>query len=287
MNCEGTGLQKRIGDSAEMRQVFCKTSSHISPSHFFSPFYLLCFHSSCLSPGFTAALLTIPLPFHQLLSALGPFPHLLSLQLHFSDASLLLLLLPFAAPILSALYLAFWLFFLAMTQFLPEPYHRFFVSFCPFCAPFTYSTLLPAISNQLPSSSFFSANFCPTLVPQALSFLSCCISLSYFPFLILFPLPTSPPCGPQHCCCTAALSHSHPAGFQGPLAAPGVSVPFLPLSLGLSLLFPLCSRLFPPLASSSPKGRWFRTNAKLQGSSGLESNFHQPDLISTCCFCTF
>lgn len=111
MNCEGTGLQKSIGDSAEMRQVFCKTSSHISPSHFFSPFYLLCFHSSCLSPGFTAALLTIPLPFCQLLSALGPFPHLPSLQLHFSDASLLLLLLPFAAPILSALYLAFWLFF--------------------------------------------------------------------------------------------------------------------------------------------------------------------------------
>lgn len=173
-----------------------------------------------------------------------------------------------------------------MTQFLPEPYHHFFVSFCPFCALFTYSTLLPAISNQLPSSSFFSANFCPTLVPQALSFLSCCISLSYFPFLILFPLPTSPPCGPQCCRCTAALSHSHPAGFQGPLAAPGVSVPFLPLSLGLSLLFPLCSELFPPLASSSPKGRWFRTNAKLQGSSGLESNFHQPDLISTCCFCT-
>lgn len=104
-----------------------------------------------------------------------------------------------------------------MTQFLPEPYHHFFVSFCPFCVLFTYSMLLPAISNQLPSSSFSSVNFCPTLAPQALSFLSCCISLSYFSFLILFPLPTSPPCGPKCCCCTAALFHSHSTGFHGPL----------------------------------------------------------------------
>lgn len=37
MNCEETGLQKSISDSAEMRQVFCKTNSHIAPSHFFHP----------------------------------------------------------------------------------------------------------------------------------------------------------------------------------------------------------------------------------------------------------
>lgn len=71
MNCEETGLQKSICDSAEMRQVFCKTNSHFIPSHFFTPFYLLCFHSSCLSSGFTDTLLTTNLPFHQLLSALG------------------------------------------------------------------------------------------------------------------------------------------------------------------------------------------------------------------------
>lgn len=111
MNCEETGLQKSISDSAEMRQVFCKTNSHFIQSHFFTPFYLLCFHSSCLSSGFTDTLLTTTLPFHQLLSALGPSPLLLSLWLHFSDALLLLLLLPFATPILSALYLAFWLLF--------------------------------------------------------------------------------------------------------------------------------------------------------------------------------
>lgn len=175
-----------------------------------------------------------------------------------------------------------------MTQFLLEPYHHFFfVSFCPFCAFFTYSMLSPAISNQLPSSGFFSS-FCPTLVSQARSFLSCCISLSYFPFLILFPLPTSPPCGLQCCCCCmVALSHSHQASFQDPLAAPGVSVPFLPLSLSMSLLFPLCSQLFPPLASSFPKGRWFCTNVKLQGSNGLWINFHQCNFIPTCCFARF
>lgn len=37
MNCEETGLQKSISDSAEMRQVFCKTNSHIAPSRFFHP----------------------------------------------------------------------------------------------------------------------------------------------------------------------------------------------------------------------------------------------------------
>lgn len=41
MNCEETGLQKSISDSAEMRQVFCKTSSHIAPSHFFHPFLFI------------------------------------------------------------------------------------------------------------------------------------------------------------------------------------------------------------------------------------------------------
>lgn len=171
-----------------------------------------------------------------------------------------------------------------MTQFLPEPYHHFFVSFCSFCVLFTYSMLLPAISNQLPSSSFSSVSFCPTLAPQALSFLSCCISLSCFSFPILFPLPTSPPCGPKCCCCMAALSHSHSAGFQGPLwCSRGVCS--LPVFVSWSVsLFPLCSQLFPPLASSSPKGRWFHANAKLQG---LKSNFHQPDLISTCCLCMF
>lgn len=71
MNCEETGLQKSISDSAEMRQVFCKTISHFILSHFFTPFYLLCFHSSSVSSGFTDTLLTTTLPFHQLLSALG------------------------------------------------------------------------------------------------------------------------------------------------------------------------------------------------------------------------
>lgn len=138
MNCEETGLQRSISDNAEMRQVFCKTNSHIALSLFFIPSYLSCFHSSCLYPGFTAALLTVPLPFHQLVSALGSSPLLLSLWLYFSDASLLLLLLPFAALILSALYLAFWLLFLAVTQFLLEPYHHFFPS-----APFVPSSLIP------------------------------------------------------------------------------------------------------------------------------------------------
>jgi len=111
------------------------------------------------------------LPFHQQLSALGPSPLLPSLQLHFSDALLLLLLLPFAAPILSTLYLAFWLFFLAMTQFLPEPYHHFFCFLLPLLCPlhllhapacylqsaaqlqFLLHQLLP---NPSPPGSFFS-----------------------------------------------------------------------------------------------------------------------------------
>lgn len=63
MNCEETGLQKSISDSAEMRQVFCKTISHFILSHFFTPFYLLCFHSSSVSSGFTDTLLTTTLPF--------------------------------------------------------------------------------------------------------------------------------------------------------------------------------------------------------------------------------
>lgn len=80
-----------------------------------------------------AALLTVPLPFNQLLSALGPSPSSCPFSF-FSDASLLLLLVPFAYLTLSALYLAFWLFFCLPR--LREPYHHFFVSFCPFCALF-------------------------------------------------------------------------------------------------------------------------------------------------------
>lgn len=41
MNCEETGLQKYISDSAEMRQVFCKTILMLFHAGF-SPRFIYC-----------------------------------------------------------------------------------------------------------------------------------------------------------------------------------------------------------------------------------------------------
>lgn len=247
--------------------------------------FFLVFHFPCPSPGSTSPLMFIPLPFNLLLSAPLPSAPLLwcltfvpSAPLHRSHPFRSMLSIwaifsgrdPLSAGALSLLF-----FFVL---FPPAP-------FVP-SSPFPRSSLLSPISCPAPVSSL------PTSAqpesPGAHSFLSCCISLSYFPFSDIVPLPTSPPCGAQRCCCcTAALSHSHPAVFQGPPAAPRVPVPFLPLSLSPSLPFPLCSPLFPPSASSPPEGRWFHTNAELQGSSGPQSTPHHADFISTCCFRAF
>lgn len=268
-----------------MRQVFCKTNSHVALSLFFHPLLFI-------TPSLFLASQLPSWPFPSLSISYFLLWDLPPSFCPFGFTFLMPQFCYFCSPLLLPSFLLCTSHFGCCFLLWPSSFWSliitfFFVSFCPFCAFFTYSMLSPAISNQLPSSSFFSS-FCPTLVSQARSFLSCCISLSYFLFLILFPLPTSPPCGLQCCCCCmVALSHSHQASFQDPLAAPGVSVPFLPLSLSMSLLFPLCSQLFPPLASSFPKGRWFRTNVKLQGSNGLWINFHQCNFIPTCCFARF
>lgn len=60
MSYEEIGLQKSINDSAEMRRCFCRINSCTAPSCFFTPFYLLCFHSSCLFPVFPSSLQPFP-----------------------------------------------------------------------------------------------------------------------------------------------------------------------------------------------------------------------------------
>lgn len=238
MSYEEIGLQKSISDSAEMRRRFCRINSCTAPSCFFTPFYLLCFHSSCLFPVFSSSLQpfpffssavpcsgtpTPPLPSAPLLCCLTfvssaplcrshPFRPSLCILAVFSGRD------PVPSGALSLLFL------FPSAPLVPSPL-------------FPRSWLLSPISCPAPVSSL-PTNFCPTRAPRALSFLWSCISLSYFPFSDIVPYP--------HPLLVVPLCRTAPALLHRrvPYSSPGAR-PFLPLSLGSSLHSPFVLCVFP------------------------------------------